>query len=120
MPTRTSSGVRRPPLDHARARTCLVANLVTLPGIGSILAGRRAGWVQAAIAATGFALSSYWATTFVIAWVKAREFPFDGGPHLREGIVGVALFVAAWLWALASGLRLLREARTQQQRRDVE
>ena len=45
-------------MDEARAWTSLMTNLLVLPGLGSLLAGRRAGWPQAALALAGFALST--------------------------------------------------------------
>lgn len=84
--------------------------MVSLPGLGTIMAGQRVGWLQAAISATGFILSSWWAGTFIVAWTRTREFPLDGGPHLLTGVVGVILFVVAWLWAFVTGLAILRAA----------
>ncbi len=84
--------------------------MVSVPGIGTVMAGQRIGWIQAAISVTGFILSSWWGTTFAVAWIRTREFPVDGGPHLRTGFVGVILFVVAWLWAFVSGLAILRAA----------
>lgn len=84
--------------------------MVTLPGVGSLMAGRRVGWLQTLLAATGFMLTIWWATTFIVAWVVTRELPTDGGSHLLAGVLGVFLFVVAWLWAFATGLAILRAA----------
>lgn len=95
---------------RAKARVHLLTNLLVLPGLGSLLAGRKVGWVQAAVAATGVALTVMWFTSFVTAWVKLEEFPADGGPHLRLGLLGLGLFAIAWVWALATSLQILRES----------
>ncbi|NQU09676.1 hypothetical protein HQ590_02710 [bacterium] len=82
-----------------------------LPGLGSLLGGRKVGWFQAPLALAGFALTAFWFTTFVAAWVRTRAVPLDGGPHFRLGLLGVGLFFAAWLWGLATGVQLQRRAR---------
>jgi hypothetical protein len=76
------------------------------------LAGRRfAGIGLALLALTGFALSGWWFVSFLVAWLRTQSFPWDGGPRFRLGIAGVMLFVASWLWALATGLAILRQAK---------
>ena len=99
-------------MDPSRAMSCLAANLLVLPGLGTLVAGRRWGVVQAALALAGFALTLGWLTFFVMAWIQLGAFPLTGGPHLSWGILGVAVFGAAWLWSLATGLAVLREARS--------
>jgi hypothetical protein len=93
----------------ARARDYLLSNLLSVPGIGTYLAGRRvSGLAQMAIATAGFVLTMYWAGTFVHEWVRAREFPFDGGSQFRWGLIGAGVFSCAWLWGLISGLQIRR------------
>jgi hypothetical protein len=99
-------------LDRAAARNCLLTNLLVLPGLGSLMAKRRVtGILQILLALTGFGLTGYWFTTFGVAWWQTESFPFDGGPHLRWGLLGVLLFLAGWGWGLATGLRIARAAR---------
>lgn len=98
-------------MDEARAWACLMTNLLVLPGLGSLLGGRRAGWAQAALALAGFGLCAVWLVWFVAAFLREGGFPLDGGPYLPAGILGVALFAASWVWGLATGLRLVRAAR---------
>jgi hypothetical protein len=96
-------------LDRATARNCLLTNLLVLPGLGSVMAGRRrAGALQILTALSGFGLTSGWFTTFCAAWWRSESFPVDGGPYVSWGLLGVALFVAGWLWGFVTGLRLLR------------
>lgn len=110
--TRTSLVVPPKLLDRAVARNCLLTNLLVLPGLGSLMAGRRiAGVLQMLLTLTGFGLTGYWFTTFCYQWWQTRCFPFDGGPQLGWGLLGVLLFLAGWGWALATGLRILRAAR---------
>jgi hypothetical protein len=98
-------------MDEARAWACLMTNLLVLPGLGSLLAGRRSGWPQAALALVGFALSAVWLIWFVVAWSRTGSFPLDSGPYLPVGLLGVLLFAVSWTWGLLTGLGVVREAR---------
>jgi len=96
----------------ARARDHLLSNMVSLPGIGTFLAGHRvSGTAQMLLATAGFALSLYWFGTFLREWLRTRTFPYEGGPHFRWGLIGVGIFACAWLWAFISGLQIQRAAR---------
>jgi hypothetical protein len=110
-----SSGARpgREPLDEARAWACLLTNLLVLPGLGSIAAGRRSGWPQAAIALFGFALTTVWLVSFVGAWLRAGEFPLDAGPYLPAGVLGLLVFGASWVWGLVTGVLVVHESRAR-------
>jgi len=98
-------------MDEARAWACLMTNILVLPGLGSLLAGRRVGWLQAAVALGGFALSAAWLAWFVAAVFRDGAFPLDGGPYLPEGALGVLLFAVSWGWGLLTGLALVRASR---------
>jgi hypothetical protein len=97
--------------DEARAWACLFTNLLVLPGLGSIIAGRRSGWPQAAIALAGFVLTTVWLVWFLAAWSRGGEFPLDPGPYLPVGALGVLLFTVSWVWSLLTGLLIVRDAR---------
>ena len=98
-------------VDETRAWACLMANVLVLPGLGSLLAGRRSGWPQAAIALAGFALTALWLLSFLSAWARAGSFPLDAGPYLPEGVLGVFLFGLSWVWSLLTGLSVVRRSR---------
>jgi hypothetical protein len=103
----------RPPAgtdDDTRAWACLMTNLLVLPGLGSLLVGRRIGWLQAGVALLGFAFTLVWLVWFVVTWSETGSFPLDGGPYLGEGIGGVLIFGASWMWGLATGLVVVRES----------
>ncbi len=104
-----------PRLDSVvtQARNHLLVNLLVLPGLGSLLARRKAGWLQMLAALAGFALTTRWFIAFVVACVSQGEIPIDDGPHLRMGLLGVGLFGLAWGWALATGLSIVRRARRE-------
>jgi hypothetical protein len=108
-------------VDEARAWASLMTNLLVLPGLGSLLAGRRAGWPQAALALVGFILTTVWLAWFVGACWRTGSFPLDGGPYLPMGLLGVFLFAVSWGWGLVTGLAVVRQSRAPQsrhQRRD--
>ena len=97
----------------AHARDYLLSNLVSVPGIGTFLAGRRVtGALQMIVASIGFVMSMYWFVAFIRHWIHTQSFPFDGGPLFRHGLIGCGVFACAWLWGLSSGLQIRRAAHT--------
>lgn len=96
--------------ERDRALAALSANLVVLPGLGSLVLGERAGWLQAPMALAGMTLSVRWLVLVLLDWRRERALP-DTLPRTGLLLAGVALFAVAWLWALATGLRALRRAR---------
>ncbi|MDD2709394.1 MAG: hypothetical protein PHV34_15515 [Verrucomicrobiae bacterium] len=93
------------------AWACLASNLLVLPGMGTLLAGeRRAAYVQMALALAGGALSVVFLYGAVRQWLQTEMIPLDGGPFLREGIIGIGIFLISWSWSLHSGIRLIRRA----------
>lgn len=105
------SGSAGVPVDEARAWACLLTNLLVLPGLGSLIAGRRSGWPQAVLALVGFVLTTVWLVGFLAEWGRSGDFPLDPGPHLPAGALGVLLFAVSWVWGLLTGLLVLRDAR---------
>jgi hypothetical protein len=113
-------GPRRP-LSRETAWGCLTSN-VALPGVGSLVAGRLSGYPQAALALGGMALTLVFGLRFFV-WFAAN-YPRLYGPDtngldallevlhaVRWACLGIALFALGWLWALATSLRLLRDAK---------
>jgi hypothetical protein len=88
-----------------------LTNLLVLPGLGSIAAGRRSGWPQAAAALAGFTLTTVWLVSFLAAWLRSGGFPLDAGPYLPLGLAGLLLFAVSWIWGLVTGLLVVRHAR---------
>src|SRR5438552_1095642 len=113
MPMNTS--LVNPPrraLDRPTAWGCATTNQLVLPGLGSLIAGRKSGYAQAALALGGLVLTGLFAIWLFAAWVRLHnngkeEIPLeqllrDGLPYCKVGGLGVALFLTGWLWALAS------------------
>jgi len=102
------------PSVELRAWAALASNLLVLPGLGSLLAGRvRAGLAQCAIALAGFAMTLVWLLRVLALMRAAGTLFLDPPPHVGLGLAGIALFGAAWLWAGATSWRLVRHARRQ-------
>jgi hypothetical protein len=104
------------------AQGCLATNLA-LPGLGSLVGGRKIGYVQLGICLAGFALSLLFGVR-LIYWQLAHWSEFYGPNPAdllvrlhdlwREGrwaVLGMALFVIALLWSLLTSRSLLAEAK---------
>jgi hypothetical protein len=97
-----------------RAWMALAANLLALPGLGSLLTGSLvAGLAQCALSLTGFAMTIVWLVRVVALMHAAGTLFLDPPPDLRLGLAGIALFGVAWLWAGAASWAHLRRVRPQ-------
>jgi hypothetical protein len=126
-------GPRRP-LDRATAWACVMANQFTLPGVGSLAAGRRIGYAQVALGLIGalpilaFSIRVLIAAYHVQQTVGSlgalddqmdyiqqgfRDIPNTWGLYFWVGLPGTVLFIIAWLWALASSISILLESRKE-------
>ena len=99
---------RKKPLNRAEAWACLAINLGVCPGLGSIMAGRWAGFGQVIVTAAGLALAMVGAAGFFSAWYQTLEMPTAGRPFWT-GITGLLLFVGGWLWSLVTSIQLVKQ-----------
>jgi hypothetical protein len=110
-------------LDRAGAQACVAANL-GLPGAGSLMAGRRVGYGQVGLAFLGVTLTLIFSAILMVWFVQHfaefRDPEVDPWVvmaamwrRLRWVLAGMGVFLVAWLWALATGLMLLRRAGRQ-------
>lgn len=106
-PTPHAAGAAEPHERGSRERMgiavlALLLNLFILPGLGSVIAGRREGWWQMALALSGVILS---AALFLMAL-------FGVAPRVAIVAVflGIPLVLTAWIWGIVTGVRLMREA----------
>jgi hypothetical protein len=93
--------------DRPRALAALTAN-VMLPGSGTLLLGRRVGWLQALLSLAGMGLSLHWLTRVVTLWVRHGERPLLAPSELLVGLTGPLLFAAGWAWSVLTAWRVLR------------
>jgi hypothetical protein len=112
-------GPRRP-VSRQTAVGCLTANLA-LPGSGSLLAGRRSGYAQMALAVGGMGLTLLFGLRFMIwsitNWARLHDPQADFLDMFEEtwlrsrwALLGIGLFVLGWLWALATSMAIVRSA----------
>ncbi|HOF71624.1 MAG TPA: GYF domain-containing protein [Verrucomicrobiota bacterium] len=104
-----------PAAYRAAARNATLLNLCATPGLGSLIAGRRAaGLGQLLLAIAGFGAVCGWLV--LVAWQIYNA--ATRGAELRPtgwlGGAGAALFALAWIWSLFTSLSLLREARANE------
>ncbi len=100
-------------LDPSQAWGCLVANLVLLPGLGSLFAGRLIeGIGQIILAAGGLYLTTAWFNWFVQEKLLRGQPITDLGPQFKRALAGFAFLGISWLWALVSSLLIMRSARS--------
>lgn len=100
-------------MSRATARTATLVNLFVTPGMGSMMAGRfLAGLGQLAIAATGVGVFAVW-----FVKIMAESYRMYSGEessiqmHPLLGFMGLLVFGLGWLWALATSIGLMKEAR---------
>jgi len=101
-------GPELPPNPRSKAWSCLVTNLLVLPGLGSVMAGFKSGYVQMFLALAGFLVTLVALIQIVLAW--AREFLLPDNPRLYESAIGgMAVFLLGWVWSLLTSLILFRK-----------
>jgi hypothetical protein len=111
----------REPLSRQTAWGCFTTN-AALPGFGSLLAGRKAGYPQAVLQLLGLVLTTVFGIRF-IAWYLSHRTQLDqleAEPDryfleiwmsVRWALLGMLVYAVSWLWSLATSLNILREAR---------
>jgi len=108
------------PLSISKAWSCAAMNQLAFPGLGTVMGGRKIGYVQALLMIVGFALTLYFMCWYIASLLQApfqsdwNEGAFHGELSHRKwtGIVGAIVCLIAWLWALVSSLAILKEARS--------
>ena len=115
-------GPRRP-LDRQTAWGCLTTNQFGLPGLGSLAAGHLTGYGQMTLSLAGLALTAAYGvrflTWFVSQWTKLQQlqeepdvYMHEIWVHFRWPLLGMAVFLAGWLWALATSLSIVAKAKS--------
>ena len=107
------------PLSRSEVWGCFTANLA-LPGAGSLVAGRRVGYVQMAVYLFGFIISLIGAVGF-IKWYLASQSQTNRAGDLdpfaalgalwhaaRLPLAGLGVFIFALSWATLTSLQIMR------------
>jgi hypothetical protein len=123
MPMKMSLALQpRRRLNRSEAWGCLTANLA-LPGSGSLVAGRRSGYLQMILAVAGLLITLLAGVRFIVWYAANRallsaepppEDPFGSFVILwtavRWPLAGVAIFTIAMVWALGTSVQILNGA----------
>ena len=111
MLTRIFSTPAEPKIvSRSTAWACLMTNLLVLPGIGTVTAGKKSGYVQALVAMTGFFMTGFWCAQICLAWAREGAPPTSLGPDFWICLIGIGLFAFGWTWSLISSVRIIRES----------
>ena len=77
------------------------------------MGGRKtAGYLQILLSIAGFLITLVELVKIAVAWVHEFQLPADPALY-RWAIIGMGIFLAAWIWSLLTSLDLLREAPEQ-------
>lgn len=102
-------GRRNQPTDPKAAWSCFLTNALVVPGLGTLLLGRWRGGIQLAMAVGGVMMSGYSVFAMMrplLGEESAPVFSLDWRPLAAS----LALFLAGWIWAMADGWMLWRQA----------
>jgi hypothetical protein len=122
MPMKVSLALGpRETLSRQTAWGCLSTNLA-LPGFGSLMAGRASGYPQVALGLGGLVLTllftlrfAYWYFTSGSRLQGVETDPVEALIELwraaRWPLLGIGVFAAGWLWALATSCQILHAAK---------
>jgi len=112
-PKLVTTGVRsrKPPVW-----LCVTVNVLAFPGLGTIMAGRREGYVQAVIMVGGFILTVGFFIVYLAAVVHYLQNPLRPEAEFHAAYrrylwalyVGAGCSVASWVWALVSSFCFYR------------
>lgn len=95
-------------LERPAAWACLLSNVLVIPGLGTITAGFRiTGIIQIVMSLAGMGVTIGWFAWCFMEYYKTRELQEALQLRLWLGCGGVALFMLAWTWALATSLSII-------------
>lgn len=109
-------------LTRSKAWSLCLINLLAFPGLGTAMAGRRVGLLQAAIMLAGFGMVFGFMIVFFKAIFKVLLDPMMSEadwkaiykPYAWIGIAGVGVSAISWIWALLSSISILRAAKARE------
>ena len=115
----TSSDPPKPSPAKTPVWLWVLTNQLAFPGLGTIMAGRRVGYLQAATMLAGFFLSMGFLVWFIVCalrwaghqeWSEA-EFRAQYRPYNWALHWGLGLCAVSWIWALFSSVSLLHQSK---------
>ena len=93
-------------------------NLLAFPGLGTILARKPGGYLQAMLSALGFLLvmgclgcCCYSLAQRMLQSSDAFSFSAEWRRYGWAGLSGLGLCALSWVWALVSSIQILQESR---------
>jgi hypothetical protein len=105
------------------AQGCFSTNLV-MPGLGSLVGGRKVGLFQLALCLCGFVMTLATGIRFIFwslsHWAEYYNPKPDADPfaplhdlwiHGRWPVLGTVLFGVAWLWAFSTSRAILADSK---------
>jgi len=123
---KTFSGQKNPEDASRQSAQGYFATNLAVPGLGSLLGGRKGGLLQLVLGLGGFAITVgcglhfvYWSLAH---WSEYHGVNADLDPlkplrdlwqQARWPLLGMAMFACSWLWALNTSRALLAEAKRQ-------
>ena len=101
-----------PSVSPAKARNAVLLNLLATPGLGSLAAGRPvAGAGQLLLAIAGFVLVLAWFVKIIVPYYNLMFSDTPPPPiNWTVGKVGLAIFVASWVWSLVTSISIHQAA----------
>lgn len=105
-------------LSPAKTWGYVLINQLAFPGLGTVLAKGRFGYLQAGIMVVGFTLAILFMVYYFVAIYHSIQSQGDieelrarYRPHLWKLFWGLGLSALAWLWALVSSIAIFRASR---------
>jgi len=96
-------------------------NQLAFPGAGTVMAGRKIGYVQATIMVAGFVLTMFYMLAVMGSLfslisdsrMSEAQFKVQRDHYLWAGKIGLVLCVVAWFWSLGSSIGMVRHAQRE-------
>ena len=121
---KTFSGPKNHDAAGRKTAQGYAATNVVLPGLGSLTAGRKVGFIQLVLCLGGFGMTLGFGMRFVF-WALAHWSEFQNAnpdvdplKNLRDlwdqarwPLLGIFMFLVSWLWALSTSRSLLIKSR---------
>lgn len=105
-----------PPRNRSEAWRCAMINQLALPGLGTVIGGRKVGYAQAVIMVAGFFIVTGYLCWFIFHQTKllfdmnisAQQFNESRFDNWWIGAIGFGLCLAAWIWSLISSIQFIK------------